>query len=345
MSRRKEGEVTESIEQLRSLLKKSRGKLWAPRLKMLIRIVGHPDETLISIALRMGYSERHIRRWWKSYQDGGLERLLGIGVDEIVMGDVSRSASHQGEEDGHPVPRHIRDFLNGLPVTDDWIQWVRGMSECLKQFLGDVDRVTIAVNLACDLHDIDNNEPNLYFTQHIGGKPTKRGMAVITSRRREASHGEMLLQDLKKQGFPLNLYHKPNYFEYYIEHKAYVATIILLRKKEYPPISTDTLLTMEDIRPFLVFALSDCIARRHRDRLDPAAFNDIVSAIGEKEGLSDRQTQVLFHHLLGQEYNEIAVHLGISRDTVRKHVMAIHYKAQVKTFTELFARHLTPDRK
>ena len=344
MSRRKEGEVTESIEQLRGLLKKSRGKLWAPRLKMLIRIVGHPDETLISIALRMGYSERHIRRWWKSYQDGGLERLLGIGVDEIVMGDVSRSASHQGEEDGRSVPRHIRDFLNGLPVVDDCLVWIKSMRDRLQRFLGDVDRVVISVNLACDLHDLDNNDVDIHLTQHIGGQASKRGTAVVTSNTHDTSK-RRLLKELRKQGFPLREYQQPLYFEYHIERKAYVGTIILFRNKGAQPISPETIMAIEDLRPFLVFALSDCIARQRPNPLQPHAFSEIVAAIGQKENLTPRETQVLFHRLLGQDYEEIAAHLGVTPDTIHKHVGLIHRKAQASSATEIFARHMTPDRK
>lgn len=54
----------------------------------------------------------------------------------------------------------------------------------------------------------------------------------------------------------------------------------------------------------------------------------------EVQRLSDREREVLLALSEGQQYKEIAVHLAISINTVRKHIKSIYEKLQVHTRAE-----------
>ena len=69
-------------------------------------------------------------------------------------------------------------------------------------------------------------------------------------------------------------------------------------------------------------------------------FNQISQPDSELATLSAREREVLEHLSRGQLYKEIADHLGISLDTVRKHLQSIYQKLHVHSRTEAVLKYL-----
>lgn len=69
-------------------------------------------------------------------------------------------------------------------------------------------------------------------------------------------------------------------------------------------------------------------------------FNQISQPDDQLATLSAREREVLEHLSRGQLYKEIADHLGISLDTVRKHLQSIYQKLHVHSRTEAVLRYL-----
>ena len=69
-------------------------------------------------------------------------------------------------------------------------------------------------------------------------------------------------------------------------------------------------------------------------------FNENRSRAPEVDQLTDRERAVLGSLARGQLYKEIAAELGMSLDTVRKHLQNIYHKLHVHTRTEAVVKFL-----
>lgn len=231
-------------------------------------------------------------------------------------------------------------FLNSLPTSGHLVEWIGAFRDGLARLLSDVDRVMVDVNYLCDLDHPETYRPVKVMTQHIRkGRP--EGVS-IESESNVRSHAERIIAQAKKSGFDPAIYHAPVSFEYEFGEGAYLGTIVLWREKGKKAISKGTIALVEELRSFLIFVLSNLVARHNFVRPVDRAFHEALSRISIELKLTEREQEVLAVHLFGYPYQAIAemIHVGI--DTVRKHVKSIHRKAGVMTYTELFAKYFTP---
>ena len=82
-------EITDSVDELTTREKKREAdRAVSDRLKMLRLLKSGTCRSLARAASVLGYSERQLQRWWKSYREEGLEALLEVkkpgGQDEKV---------------------------------------------------------------------------------------------------------------------------------------------------------------------------------------------------------------------------------------------------------------------
>lgn len=239
------------------------------------------------------------------------------------------------------IPDRILGFLNALPVSGDAVEWILSFRDEFCTLLGDVDRVTVNVNLGCDLQHPENYKPGLTVTKYNTEPDTDSGV-FVASHAQNGAPSERLLEDARRQGYPVDLYHPPHSFDYYFGGKAYLGTIFLWRELEREPISADTLKTVAALEPFIVFALSDLIARRQHSEPDVRVFTDALRGLTATSGLSNQELRVVILQLFGHSYKEMADMLGISVDGVKHHLKMIHRKTGARSYTELFAKYFTP---
>jgi len=71
-------------------------------------------------------------------------------------------------------------------------------------------------------------------------------------------------------------------------------------------------------------------------------FNQVSKPASHLETLSDREKEVLDLLSRGQLYKQIADNLGITLDTVRKHLQSIYHKLHVHSRTEAVVKYLQP---
>jgi DNA-binding CsgD family transcriptional regulator len=231
-------------------------------------------------------------------------------------------------------------LLNALPVTGNAVIWITTFREALTRFLGDVDRVVINVNTECDLESPHDSVSVPIVTQHI---EAGAGAGVAVSIKKPADNpSERLLADFRRQGYPLERYRPPHSFDYYMGEHAYLGTIFLWRETANPPISENTVNMMARLEAFVIFALTDLVARsRQRKPLD-RAFNDALDLMSRSAELSEQERRVVLLQLFGHSYEQIADRLHLSLDAVRKHVKNIYRKTGTHSYIELFAKYFTP---
>ncbi len=239
------------------------------------------------------------------------------------------------------IPDRILQFLNALPVSGDPFEWIPAFRDGLGALLGDVDRVTINVNLGCDLEHPENYKPGLTVTKH-SAEVDAESSVFVASHAQDGAPADRLLDDLRRQGYPLDRYHPPLGFDYYFGGKAYLGTIFLWRELDREPVSRDTLATIKAMEAFIIFALSDLVARRQHSEPDVRVFTDALRGLTANSGLSNQELRVVILQLFGHSYKEMADMLGISVDGVKHHLKMIHRKTGARSYTELFAKYFTP---
>jgi DNA-binding CsgD family transcriptional regulator len=238
------------------------------------------------------------------------------------------------------VSEAMARFLNGLPTGGEIIPWLDRFRGELRDLLGDVDLVMVDVNYLCDLQSPHSYEPTKVVTQHI--TEGREESVAIGNHDRRLPIADRLIMQARRGGFRSEEFHEPAVFEYRFAGAAYLGAIILWRALSEPPISADSLATMELLHPFLTFLLSDLVARHGLTRPIDRAFHQALDQISQELGLTDREQDILAMHLFGYPYQRIADQIHLSIDSVRKHVKSIHRKANVGTYTELFAKYFTP---
>jgi DNA-binding CsgD family transcriptional regulator len=246
----------------------------------------------------------------------------------------------QAAEDAEPkLGAAILRFLTSLPLELDAVTWIRRVSAQLREFLGDVDRVSIIINMGSDLRYPDNFSARLAVIQGPGYKEAVVKALPAEYREANANHLERYLEDARTK-IDMEQHHPPVGFTYYYS-QTYVGMIILWRKQGEPPISDLTLRVMEGLQAFFLFLLTDVIAR---SRLARPASDFFVKAWSEfviRFTLSLPEQRILMHLLMGYSYKDIARQMNLSENTVRYHVKSIYAKADVHGQNELFARYFT----
>jgi len=114
--RRRRGIIHENLETLRCLEHRYRNKPQELRLKALRLLVEHPDWTLQQVANLLGRSLRTIQRWWKTYQQEGLDGLLyirkGGGQRPVRIGEEGLKELQQKlQEDGFADLKEAQKWL------------------------------------------------------------------------------------------------------------------------------------------------------------------------------------------------------------------------------------------
>jgi transposase len=269
--------------------------------------------------------------------------LKAIPRGWVTIHDAADREKRESEpESGKGISHRVLAFLNALPITGDVTQWVLSFREALAAFFGDVDRVSINVNTNCNLSNPESYDASSIVTQHVGSNVAPRGrVAISVKREKETRPADRLLRDAEQAGFPVKEFHPPAAFDYHFAGTAYLGTIVLWRKRTESPISEDTLDAMAALEPFVLFALSDIVARHKAEQPVSAAFSEALSRMNNDAELSAQEQKIVILQLMGHSYKEMAELLSVTVDTVKKHFKQIHRKTATRSQSELFAKYFT----
>src|SRR3954469_18533212 len=78
MPRKRVGNVTETLEELRTLEERYRGKPEQVRVTVLRLLKEDSERGIEEVASLAGYSAPTVKRWWRAYREGGMEALMGF---------------------------------------------------------------------------------------------------------------------------------------------------------------------------------------------------------------------------------------------------------------------------
>lgn len=317
------------------------------------------EEILTSFRSKLqteGFRElREAQQWLQEthgvrYSKSGVWNLLrgenaqpsrwGVNNGSTIV--ASQARSQVPATNGSKPPSKFVAFLNSLPATSDSLLWINTFRESLRLLFEDVDRVSINVNHECDLQNPELYAPTVAISQHMKSSADDgRDGSVMVESNKHSSHADRVLAGIRRQGHQLDLLHPPHCVDFYYGGNAYLGTIIFWRERTKAPISPETIESIAELKPFLIFALSDLVARNEQARPIDGVFNEALTALSREAKLTTQEQRVIVLQLLGHSYKEMADVLFVTIDTVKKHFKNIHQKTHTKGQAELFAKYFT----
>jgi DNA-binding CsgD family transcriptional regulator len=131
----------------------------------------------------------------------------------------------------------------------------------------------------------------------------------------------------------------PVVFDYVQESGEYLGCVVLLNRKGSVDISPRTIDLMRQFSPILRLMLKGIISRH----MLFSSYNVGTVAPGSETtvwpGLTPRESHVFALHSKGWKYKDIAEHLHIGIDTVKKHVKSIYSKTGTRSRSELLLKY------
>lgn len=266
------------------------------------------------------------RRMWIVSEDSGVR--------------IGESRPQKATADAPIIPDKVLHFLNRLPLTSNMQSAVERYKEALLDLIGEADRVSIFVNVNCDLGDnAARDGGGMLIT--VDTASDAQGVSVNTYPE-GVRPSDQYLENFRAQGIPLDDYHPPFILDYYYNDSQYLGTLFLWRDRTKTAISERARRTVALMEPFIIYMLSDLIARYHYAHPVDRMFHDALSTMTAEAHLSPQERRVVTLRLLGLAYKEIADQLHISEDAIKKHLGSVHRKTGTRSYTELFAKYFTP---
>jgi DNA-binding CsgD family transcriptional regulator len=227
---------------------------------------------------------------------------------------MTNSFDLRAEADARDDARLLR-FLNSLTPLEEPIAWIGTFRDALADLLGDVDRISISMNLQA--FDLEHRVA-------YGHENPASVAPMVVPRSAGDDIAARLINEATLSGFPVDDYHAPAVFCYHAGERTYLAAIILWRSRAMQPIGEASLIMMHTLRPFITYRLSECIDRFMRDDRTARGAGAMACQIGARTGLDPDEREILALTLAGLSIGAIALRTGLTVASVRKHVAAIH---------------------
>ncbi len=285
-----------------------------------------------------------VQEWLGGQQQIHPQKKLGRIASDLIMKPKPSQADDAGDSDeAFPfTSAQLLRFLSDLPLTPKLPVLVDSFRKVLQTLLGDVDRISISLNVHCDLLNPEQYSPDIVITQSNKGTKFINPLQKQSSAEDGSEHFARLLDNLRRQKFPFQHYHQPHSFVYYYGGSAYLGIMVLWRERTKPNVSKRTLYAMESMRSFMIFVLSDLVARHNMARPIEHAFDSALQGLMTETGLTMQERRIMILQLLGLSYEEVADTLNVSLNTVRYHLRSIYNKTGAHSQAELFAKYFTP---
>ncbi len=234
------------------------------------------------------------------------------------------------------IPPHLLAFLNGLPTSSDVKVGEKELAKQLQKVLGDgVDRVVITVNYDCGerrfKQPVYEAKGKKYQKRRLGGHASTPTPDIPPSHR--------VAESMQNWGVDPRDYNDVETVDYFHRDSLYLGTITLLTGQRNGRIEATTTSLLSDLRRLLEFALSDLILRKLLEGHTPDVMLMSLDPIIRDAHLTHQDEQILRSLFSGYTYQQTADRIGISIETVKKHMKRIYSKTGTNSLPGLFARY------
>ncbi|HVK40154.1 MAG TPA: LuxR C-terminal-related transcriptional regulator [Candidatus Kapabacteria bacterium] len=221
-------------------------------------------------------------------------------------------------------------LANGASRSSDLEQWASDLRDSLARICPTVDRISTNVNRTANaVHGVGQVDP--VTSVHVVDRSESRtSFHITTAPERDAAH---FVDRFRSAGFPVDEYHEPVCFTYFIDGRVYVGSIILWNHAYSRPVDSHTIEHIESLRPFLTYLFVSAIARYTSVNHLFASTLAMISELTVDSKLSRREREVLICRFNGMSVAEVAEFLHISEATVRRHIRSLNGRLTKSTVT------------
>lgn len=244
------------------------------------------------------------------------------------------------EQQSYPRTEFI-DFLNSLPASDDLMEWINDFSDAFRNFLCEVDRITVHIHVHNGLY-MCGQYP---FVTRCGASIAPSDILLASMPRRESEYSDVtkqILQKLGERGVPVDCFQSPISFDYYDRNDNHFATLMLWNLNSSLPVRSETVEFIFRIHRFLTFVLGRAVAYANSIQSEALAMTKTLKEMQQSVGLEDADIAVVSRLMKGCSYKMIADELQVSIDMIRKRIRRIYRKTETHSFGELVAKYLMP---
>lgn len=243
---------------------------------------------------------------------------------------------------GVVIPEKVFKLLNNLSTAHDVVEWAKEFRPVFQEFLGDVDRITITVNIQRNVINPEAQDVVASLSKNLNLRPGGWVLDHLSPDSYEEENRRRYVLNQLRPDFPHDDYHPPRVLVLYYRDQFFMGGMILWRLKDKPPISQQTLAVVEQLKPFLTFLYSDLAARHQLSNPREAVINEIMKEVTTNAELTWQEQRVLMMQLLGFSYEEMAEQMNISINTVRSHVKSMYTKTKAHGPAQFLAKYLAP---
>ena len=293
-------------------------------------------------------SLREVCTWVEShfnvlYTERGMRKLLneefGISRGFIIPDANSTSGAAQSAFRNPLDSARLIQFLNLLPLSMDYGEWMTQTRGALMELFPQADIVHILLNPHVDLFVRRETSPRSAFIAQStatddGGirKPTMH----VGDRKYTSLEDRMISMLMTEHSRSIEEFHPPVIFKLYVHGNVHFASITLLFPRHKADFGDRAGVELERLRPFLTFCFIDGVAREQLSHPERMSIKSTIDNIRDKYHLSSREYQVLTLYIFSGSYERIATALDISTETVSTHVKSIRSKTGISDRSDLF---------
>lgn len=363
MARTRSIRIRESLEELEQLRQFHRGTPQERRILFLSFLKEETGRTIAEAARKADISDRRGRRWWDSYRDGGLTKLLELRIwkrEELEPTplDVLAPGAPSSHSQISPPDQFGIDFpaflvaVSGLATYREPTAWAQRLREILVGTLPEIDYAVVSVRSNVNLTSAARN---MVFREQVSPEGEVAHEVQSVKEKNQKYLYEDMIEQGKRRKFPFEKYHyPPPGYAFFVRppnsagngggegDTVHVGSLLIFRAKSEPEFTQELLDLIERLRPFITFLFTDFIVRVRYEKPGSELLVEAVGRVAGDVGLSPRESDVLLLEMLGHSYEEIGKLLSISPKTVQSHVRSVYQKSGVSRLSEFFARYFTP---
>lgn len=202
----------------------------------------------------------------------------------------------------------------------DVVDWGMDLKRVLRDYLKDVDRISVDVNrgVALEAENVPAQITASVRTYNESGHHTS--VIVATTSLHDSAY---FIHAGMRSGFPVAKYRQPECISIHGPSGPYLGSIVLWQQVNSSPIPQEVIARLVQIRPFLTFLFTSFILRyqsRHGIYFETVK---VARWLVHSAGLSRREIEVFYCRFQGLSIIDTALSLNISEATVRRHVRSI----------------------
>jgi DNA-binding CsgD family transcriptional regulator len=232
-------------------------------------------------------------------------------------------------------------FLNALPIGNDTVGSILALRTGFERLL-EVSKVVVNVYLDADLVTSQERAMALLVEDLVGGEKAESIIPPPEPDQYDIPQSQRILAHLTDNGYPVGAYHAPVMFDYHNDRHVYLGSLLIFSSRERAPITPGIEAFVDSLRPFVLHALTDIVARSRARRSYDVVYYQILIRIADEGRLTPQEQRVLVLLLAGHTYESAAEKLEISANGVRKHIKAIYRKLGVHSLNEIYGKYFSP---